>query len=624
MKNGKFKFKLHYLYIISDIVATFVIVAFSFFAYYRISHELSEHLNAVLIYSASISILTVIAFFGANVYRMLTKDFGLFEALKILILTLVVHFIGLIVIIFVNQLPNAAEYIWIWMLSTLGLMFLLPGIRIGFRTVMLLHNMRKKTNKVRTLVIGAGAAGKIVVDESRRNKDNHNHVVAFVDDDINKIGGSFANLPVKGPISDISTIIQYYDIQEVIIAISELTPERLHDILGILESCPVRVRRLPMISEMEGPNDSRIIDVDLNDLLCRDPIILDNEEVFNMLHNQVVMVTGAGGSIGSELVRQIFKTHPRQLILFDIYENSTYDIQMELVRKMRENSIKDIELITLIGSTYNDFRVEQIIKKYKPDYIYHAAAYKHVPLMEDSPAEAIRTNVIGTYNVAKLADKYKVKKMILVSTDKAVRPTNVMGATKRFAETIIQYYSSKSKNTKYAAVRFGNVLGSNGSVVPLFKKQIEAGGPITITDKNITRYFMTIPEAVSLILQCGLFAEGGEIFILDMGSPVKIINLAERLIRQAGYVPGKDIKIVEIGLRPGEKIFEELLLDKEHQKKTANKKIFIEPVESINNQLEADVKEVSTVFNMEVTSDIKVLLSKLINTYTITPNTPKK
>ena len=398
---------------------------------------------------------------------------------------------------------------------------------------------------------------------------------------------------------------------------SLIDEKRLHEIIQLLNSCAVRVRRMPLIGEMEGPNDKRIIDVDLEDLLLRDPVILDNSDVDKMLKDKTVLVTGAGGSIGSELVRQIFKTHPKTLILFDIYENSTYEIQMELTKKIREENINDINLVVLIGSTYNETRVEQIIKKYRPDYIYHAAAYKHVPLMEDSPAEAIRTNVIGTYNVAKMADKYGVKKMVLVSTDKAVRPTNVMGATKRFAETIIQYYSSISK-TKYAAVRFGNVLGSNGSVVPLFKKQIEAGGPITITDKEIIRYFMTIPEAVSLILQCGIFADGGEIFILDMGKPVKILDLAEKLIRQAGLVPYVDIEIIETGLRPGEKLYEELLINQEHQIKTDNKKIYIEPSFSINNNIENDVYEACKAFGIDVNlNDVKKILEKLISTYHI-------
>ena len=611
---------LHFIYAILDVLLSFGIVFVSFLSYYGFNN-IGDNIVSTLIYSGSVALATFLLFLVTKNYKIITRDIGIFESIRITLVTLGVHLIGLIVIAFVDALPVFKDFIFIWMLSTISLMFLHPTLRLLVRVFNLTHiTFFLKKQRVRTIVIGAGATGKVVVDESRRNKDNHNQIVCVVDDDPNKIGGLFANIPVKGPISEIAKIIDYYHAEEVIIAMSKISTERLHEILELLNSCNARVRRMPLISEMQGPNDKRIIDVDLDDLLSREPIKLDNHKIKDMLGGNTVMVTGAGGSIGSELVRQIFNVHPKTLILFDIYENSTYDIQMELVRKMREENIKDIELVTLIGSTYNEVRVEQILKKYHPDYIYHAAAYKHVPLMEDSPAEAIRTNVIGTYNVARLADKYKVKKMVLVSTDKAVRPTNVMGTTKRFAETIIQYFSDKSKNTRYAAVRFGNVLGSNGSVVPLFKKQIEAGGPVTLTHKDIIRYFMTIPEAVSLILQCGLFAEGGEIFILDMGKPVKILTLAEKLIRQAGLVPYVDIDIVETGLRPGEKLFEELLLDTEHQKKTENKRIFIEEKEAVNTRLEDDIKEASKAFNMEETKDVKELLHKLIKTYVITEN----
>lgn len=606
----------HFIYIILDAIVSFGIVTVSFFSFYGFN-GFAEHLLANMIYAGSVALLTIILFAIFKIYRIITINIGIFDSLRIMSVTLAVHIIGFIVTVCVPDeiLPRFSPYFFTWALTTICLVFLHPAIRVFVRVFNIAGRIRNKQEGIRTIVLGAGAAGKVVVDETRRNQDNHNYVVAVVDDDPNKIGGLFANIPVLGPISKINSIIKKYDAQEVIIAMNQISHERLHEILLLLNDSPVRVRRMPLISEMEGPNDKRIVDVDLDDLLSRDPVILDNHEVGDMLHGKSVLVTGAGGSIGSELVRQIFKTHPKTLVLFDIYENSTYDIQMELVKKMRDEKIEDIDLVTLIGSTYNEVRVEQIIKRYKPDYIYHAAAYKHVPLMEDSPAEAIRTNVVGTYNVARLADKYGVKKMVLVSTDKAVRPTNVMGATKRFAETIIQYFDSNSKNTKYAAVRFGNVLGSNGSVVPLFKKQIEAGGPITITHKDIIRYFMTIPEAVALILQCGLFADGGEIFILDMGKPVKILSLAERLIRQAGLVPYKDIDIIETGLRPGEKLYEELLLDKEHQKETSNKRIFIEPKESVNPNIEKDVLDASKSFNMEETSDVKTLLASLINTY---------
>ena len=613
--NKMLKFpRSHILYVVLDALISFAVIVLSFLSYYGFT-AFGDHLAANMIYAASISLGTVIAFLFSKTYKIITIEIGIFESIRIMIAVLIVHVIGLICVSGIQELPRFSPYVFTWTLSTSTLLFLHPLMRILVRVFNLTGVITVQEKNIRTIVIGAGATGKVVVDESRRNKDNHNKIIAVVDDDPNKINGLFANIPVKGPISDIAKIIDYTKAEEVIIAMSRISQERLHEVLGYLNSCNVRVRRMPLIAEMQGPNDKRIIDVDLDDLLSRDPVILDNQSTFKMLLGKSVMVTGAGGSIGSELVRQIFNTHPKTLVLFDIYENSTYEIQMELTRRIREEKIADINLVTLIGSTYNETRVEQIIKKYRPDYIYHAAAYKHVPLMEDSPAEAIRTNVIGTYNVAKMADKYNVKKMVLVSTDKAVRPTNVMGATKRFAETIIQYYSSVSNNTKYAAVRFGNVLGSNGSVVPLFKKQIEMGGPVTITDKNIIRYFMTIPEAVSLILQCGLFAEGGEIFVLDMGKPVKIMDLAEKLIRQAGLIPNVDIDIVETGLRPGEKLFEELLLDTEHQTKTKNNRIYIEPSDSINENIKKDVLEATKAFDLEETTDVKELLQNLIKTY---------
>ena len=621
----KRKFWIKLLYVLADAILAFGFGLFTF-RYCGVAGfgTFIEHglMPGVLIYSGALALLHIIMFFVFKVYNILSANFSIGDALKVIVISFVISVVGLVCIIFVpnNILFFQWQLLVSWAISTVMIAILMVAERFSPRLLTLFHKMQGASKPIRTMVIGAGSVGKVVVDECRYNKQNKHHVVVMVDDDPNKIGGIFSNIPVKGPISEINKIIDYYRIEEVIIAIANLKEDRLHEILNLLSASNVRIKRMPLLSEMQGPNDTRIIDVDLDDLLCRDPIILDNSEINNMLYGKTVMVTGAGGSIGSELVRQIFKTHPKTLVLFDIYENSTYDIQMELVRKIREENIKDIELVTLIGSTYNEVRVEQIFKKYRPDYVYHAAAYKHVPLMEDSPAEAIRTNVIGTYNVARMADKYQAKKMVLVSTDKAVRPTNVMGATKRFAEMIIQHFAAESKNTAYAAVRFGNVLGSNGSVVPLFKKQIEAGGPITITDKEIIRYFMTIPEAVSLILQCGLFASGGEIFILDMGKPVKILDLAEKLIRQAGLVPYVDIDIVETGLRPGEKLFEELIIDKENQAKTDNKKIFIEYREKANEDIDKDLKVVSQVFNMEEPKEVKDLLATIVKTY----SNPKK
>ena len=624
IKNMKRAFWIKLLYILADAILAFGFGLFTFrysgvagFSAFTDVQRIS-----ILIYGGLIAVLHIALFFIFKVYNILSNEFSIVDALKVIIISFGISVVGLIAILAV---PNRFLFfqwqeIVSWGIATAMMAIMMVAERFVPRLLRLFKKSISTKKTIRTLVIGAGSAAKIVVDDSKYNKDNKHNIVVLVDDDKNKIGGMFSGIPVKGPVSDINTIIDFFKVEEVIIAIASLKEERLREILGILSASNVRVKRMPLLSEMQGPNDVRMIDVDLDDLLCRDPISLDNHEVSEMLKDKTVLVTGAGGSIGSELVRQIFSNRPSTLILFDIYENSTYDIQQELVRKMRNENIKGIRLVTLIGSTYNEQRIEQVFRKYKPDYVYHAAAYKHVPLMEDSPAEAIRTNVIGTYNVARMSDKYGAKKMVLVSTDKAVRPTNVMGATKRFAEMIIQHFAEISKSTKYAAVRFGNVLGSNGSVVPLFKKQIEEGGPITITDKRIIRYFMTIPEAVSLILQCGLFAEGGEIFILDMGKPVKILDLAERLIRQAGLVPGVDIEIVETGLRPGEKLYEELLLDVNSQQKTDNKKIFIEQKEKPDADVEKEVEFICGAFDMENTNDVKTLLSSVIKTYKITEN----
>lgn len=616
MKKNKVvnSLKLRFLYIPFDYIVTASISLLMFLSEQGITNFVNNYIPG-LVYSLSIGLLTVIVFAIFKVYKIITYNLGLYEALKMVIIAFAIQIFGFVAILTIPYLPNFGKIIYGWLLSAALITLILPFSRLVTRIYILAVNLRAKKDKVRTLVIGAGSAGKVVIDETRRNYENKNYIVGFVDDDKNKIGKSYAGVHVYGPISNIVDIVNKTKAEEVIIAIANIDYEALHNIIVRVRNAPVRIKRLPLLIEGGMDTNGKALNISIDELLGRQQVQLNNSELNTELKDQVVLVTGAGGSIGSELVRQIFNTKPSKLILFDIYENSTYEIQQELVRrKRRENH--PTEIITLIGSTYNEKRVNSIIKKYKPNYIYHAAAYKHVPLMEDSPAEAIRTNVIGTYNVAKAADKYGVKKMVLVSTDKAVRPTNVMGATKRFAETIIQYFAEKSKTTAYAAVRFGNVLGSNGSVIPLFEKQIKEGGPITITDKNIIRYFMTIPEAVSLILQCGLFATGGEIFILDMGKPVKIIDLAEKMIRQLGLVPYKDIQIEEIGLRPGEKLYEELLLDKEKQAKTENEKIYVEQKEKIF-PIEEEISEIVKVFDMEENSDIKALLSKIISTYKV-------
>ncbi len=620
MKKTKNKKIAHYLYIPADLLIGFIVNLLSFLSYFSFN-TFSTYWIDFTVFSLIVSFVLVVVLFFAGTYKILTRNFGISDALKTMIIVFVVELVSFCGIFLI---PNYKElftvrFIFPYFLSAIVLVLLIPAFRAWHRIFALFnYYFKQKTQKtrIRTLIVGAGGAAKIVIDDSVSNKKSRNNIVVLADDDPNKIGGTFSGIPVVGPISNLANFIDTYKIEEVIIAISDLEEQKLRTILDYLEPCDVRVRRMPLLSEMDSPNAKHIIDVDLNDLLCRDPIKLDNKEINTMLQSKIVLVTGAGGSIGSELVRQIIKTNPSLLILFDIYENGVYDIQQELNRYIKNNSSIKTQLVTLIGSTYNEKRIRQIFKQFKPNYVYHAAAYKHVPLMEDSPMEAIRTNVIGTYNVAKLCEEFKVKKMVLVSTDKAVRPTNVMGATKRFAETIIQFFANKSNSTVYAAVRFGNVLGSNGSVVPLFRKQIEEGGPVTITHKDIIRYFMTIPEAVSLILQCGLFAKGGEIFILDMGKPVKIYNLALKMIRQAGFIPYRDIDIVETGLRPGEKLYEELLLDKKTQAKTKNNRIFIEQKDIIY-PIEQEIVDISKAFDMEKNDDVKKLLATIITSYKI-------
>lgn len=431
--------------------------------------------------------------------------------------------------------------------------------------------------KSRVLIIGAGSAGELVINEICKNLKSEKIVVGIVDDDIDKVGKVINNIPIIGTTEDIKYIVQKYNIDEIIFSIADISKKRKHEILSICDSarcgnseCSIKV--IPGIFEIiNGAVDIKEIkDVKIEDLLFRETIDFDLNKIGEYLNEKVVLVTGGGGSIGSEICRQISNFNPKLLIILDNYENNAYDIQQELIRKYADK----LNIETIVASIREEERIKKIFEKYHPDIVFHAAAHKHVPLMEDSPGEAIKNNIFGTLNVANLSKQHNVEKFVLISTDKAVNPTSIMGATKRAAEIIIQTLNEDSK-TKFVAVRFGNVLGSNGSVIPLFKKQIQEGGPVTITHKDIIRYFMTITEAVQLVIQAGSIAKGGEIFILDMGKPVKIDELAKNLIRLSGFEPGVDIDIEYIGLRPGEKLYEELLMDEEKILSTENRKIYI-------------------------------------------------
>lgn len=463
------------------------------------------------------------------------------------------------------------------------------------RTFLNLTEFGRSENYERTLIVGAGQAAKMILTDianahSDPNNPSRNLLpVCLVDDDPRKRDAKLLGVEVVGTTKDIPKICRDYKIKLILFAIPSCTQEERKDIMELCSKTECRIKTVPYLSQLFFDDDKpqlldQVKDIKIEDLLGRDPITFDKTEIRRFIENKVCMVTGGGGSIGSELVRQIAKYNPKQVIIVDIYENNAYDIQQELKLEYEES----LNLVTLIASVRDYNKMDAIFKEYKPQVVFHAAAHKHVPLMETSPAEAVKNNIFGTWNMVTVAEKYDVEKFVMISTDKAVNPTNVMGATKRCCEMIVQYKSQSGSKTEFVTTRFGNVLGSNGSVIPLFRRQIEAGKPVTVTHPDIIRYFMTIPEAVSLVLQAGAMASGGEIFVLDMGDPVKITTLAENLIRMYGKVPYKDVEIKFTGLRPGEKLFEELLMDEEGLKSTANKKIFI------GNQIDINPGELLT------------------------------
>lgn len=579
----------------------------------RLGHQISSQ-NTILVPLIIIGV-TLVSFVLLGVYKILLVHISFEDLLRITSIVLLKNIL-LALFFLIFKVINFIPWPMFFLVAPLELTLLL-GPRVVVRLHKYLRAFIYRNKGIRTLIIGAGSGGSIVFKEIQENPELNYYVVGFVDDDEAKINSKLNGITVYGPIKEIKKIIKELQVKEVIIAIANLMPRRLSSLVEDLTEVNVKSKKIVVLSDVNEDKPIQLVDIKIEDLLNREPVELDSKNIKNFIKGKTVLVTGGGGSIGSELCRQIVDYEPEKLVIFDIYENTTYDIQMELKRKFYKNEkIKEPKIEVIIGSVYNRHRVKTVLQDHKPNIIFHAAAYKHVPLMEDSAVEAIRTNIIGTYNVATLADDYGVSKMVLVSTDKAVRPTNIMGATKRTAENIIQYQNSIAKNTSYSAVRFGNVLGSSGSVIPLFTKQIADGGPVTVTHKEITRYFMTIPEAVSLILLSGVFAKDGEIFVLDMGESVKILDLAERMIRLMGYQPYKDIEIEFTGLRPGEKLYEEMLIDSnlDSHKPTPNSKIFIENEEFLSfAELKID-KIISTLDNLS-NEEAKNLVKDIIDTY---------
>ena len=473
-----------------------------------------------------------------------------------------------------------------------------------------------KEGKTNTMIVGAGEAGNTLLKELQNSKFVEQNVCCLVDDDPGKIGKYLRGVLVAGNRKDICRLAEEYHIDEIMIAIPSASHAEIQELLDICSQTSCKLKVLPGIYQLVNGevSVSKLRNVEIEDLLGREPIDTQVESIMGYVSGKVVLVTGGGGSIGSELCRQIARHEPKQLVIFDIYENNAYDIQQELKRDYPE-----LNLVVLIGSVRNTHRINGVFEKYHPQIVYHAAAHKHVPLMEDSPNEAIKNNVMGTYKTAQAADKYGVSRFVLISTDKAVNPTNIMGASKRLCEMVIQMMNNRSK-TEFVAVRFGNVLGSNGSVIPLFKKQIEEGGPVTVTHPDIIRYFMTIPEAVSLVLQAGAKAKGGEIFVLDMGKPVKILDLALNLIRLSGLKPYEDIDIVFTGLRPGEKLYEELLMDEEGLQSTDNKLIHIgKPIDFDEELFIHQLEELDELSRMD-SPKIKEKVMEVVPTYHMKEN----
>ena len=617
MKN-----KTHFLKIPANRIAILVIldvmsiVAASFAALYirfdfsfaNIEKQYMMQLEHILLPNILVTLLFYTIW---KLYRSVWRYASANELINIVFATTCTAVAQVVYCYVLNQKMPRSYYALYWFLLTV----MTSCIRFGYRILRLINSKRteisEKNRRVNVMVIGAGAAGNMILKEMESSRYLNLQAKCIIDDQPGCHGKMLRGVPIVGVRDKILEAVPHYGIDEIILAIPSAGVQVRKEILDICKETGCKLRIVPGVYQLVNGevSVSKLKEVEIEDLLGREPIRINTEEVFGYVSGKTILVTGGGGSIGSELCRQIASHNPKQLIIVDIYENNAYQIQQELIRKY-----PDLNLLVLIASVRNTNRINSIFEQYRPNIVYHAAAHKHVPLMETSPNEAIKNNVMGTYKTAMAADKYGAEKFVLISTDKAVNPTNVMGASKRICEMVVQMMNQKSK-TNFVAVRFGNVLGSNGSVIPLFKQQIAEGGPVTVTHPDIIRYFMTIPEAVSLVLQAGAYAKGGEIFVLDMRKPVKIVDLATNLIKLSGYKPGEDIEIKFTGLRPGEKMYEELLMDEEGLKKTDNKLIFIgKPIDFEASVFEMQLERLIADAKKE-TADIRSEIKEIVPTY---------
>ena len=598
--------------ILAFIDAIFMLISL-FFAYYFSRNAFPETFDpTILAWFIGNVIIGILIFRIAGLYSVIFSSVSIVDALRLFIASASILFFNIIYVAIIGRDKIGFTTCTVYT----AFIFVFAGMtRFYKRIAITCHFLvaRSRKQKKRAMIVGAGKAGATLIAEMQSSDKSGYIPVCIIDDDVDKIGNTIGGIKVVGTTYEIKKFAKKYDVDEIHVTMPSIDKSRLSKIITRCNDagCPVKI--LPGLYQLaDGQvSVSNMREVDIQDLLGRDPVTVDINAIIGYIEDKVVLVTGGGGSIGSELCRQIASHNPKKLIILDIYENNAYDIEQELKRKHH-----DLNLLTLIASVRDIGKIKSVFETYRPEIVFHAAAHKHVPLMETSPNEAVKNNVFGTFNVARFADQYGVETFVQISTDKAVNPTNVMGATKRICEMIIQAFGRHSK-TKFVAVRFGNVLGSNGSVIPLFKKQIKEGGPVTVTHKDIIRYFMTIPEAVSLVLQAGAYAKGGQIFVLDMGEPVRIYDLAYNLIKLSGYTPNVDIKIECTGLRPGEKLFEERLMDEEGMQKTPNGLINIaQPLKFDEASFWTTLNELYEAAYSE-TDRMKYLLRDIVPTYKI-------